>query len=461
MKHSQPSIEDVDMAGQKLARSSKTLVKRAASADNKTNNGTTSKKSRPLVIDDSEEEPLPKSSPPQPASKAPSPKKKTEIQEPASSPTKGKFNYHEYMMRKSAGPSAPGSKEIPAGAPDCLEGLTFVFTGELESLRREEAQDLVKRYGGRVTGAPSGKTSFVVVGEGAGASKLAKIEALGLKTLTEDGLLDLIRSSNTTKGEANDKKETTGRTISISPVKVESVKAPKREHHVSRQSKVIAAHGDDIANELWTDKYAPLSESDLIGNHSNYGKLVAWLEGWNSGQTSDRSVLLSGPPGIGKTTSALLACKQAGFEYVEMNASDTRSKSSLHERVRDIIDNRSLAGFVDFFGSIKVSLLPSRIIVMLGESPRGRRSKGQGVFQETSFDHGRGRRNVLGRPRRNGRIDPIDQKDQGKGTDTSHVYRGLFRFQSSAFVMTGAVQKYGHWPIIVWICDSVGRMHVQ
>lgn len=40
-----------------------------------------------------------------------------------------------------------GSKLIPEGAPDALGGLTIVFTGELESLGREEATTLAKRYG--------------------------------------------------------------------------------------------------------------------------------------------------------------------------------------------------------------------------------------------------------------------------------------------------------------------------
>jgi replication factor C subunit 1 len=48
---------------------------------------------------------------------------------------------------RAAGPRAPGSKEIPEGVPGCLEGLTFVFTGELESLGRDDATELAKRYG--------------------------------------------------------------------------------------------------------------------------------------------------------------------------------------------------------------------------------------------------------------------------------------------------------------------------
>lgn len=47
---------------------------------------------------------------------------------------------------RAAGPRAPGSKDIPEGKPGCLAGLTIVFTGELESLGRDDAVDLAKRY---------------------------------------------------------------------------------------------------------------------------------------------------------------------------------------------------------------------------------------------------------------------------------------------------------------------------
>ena len=49
--------------------------------------------------------------------------------------------------------------------PECLEGLTFVFTGIMENLSREEGADLVKCLGGRVTGQVSSKTTYLVVGE--------------------------------------------------------------------------------------------------------------------------------------------------------------------------------------------------------------------------------------------------------------------------------------------------------
>lgn len=66
----------------------------------------------------------------------------------------------------------------------------------------------------------------------------------------------------------------------------------------------------------------------------------------------EKAILISGPPGIGKTTSAHMACKQLNLDTVEMNASDTRSKASLQEHVRDIIDNRSLSKFSEFFSKV-------------------------------------------------------------------------------------------------------------
>ena len=54
----------------------------------------------------------------------------------------------------------------------------FVITGVLESLEREEIGDIIKKYGGKVTTSISGRTSYVIVGEEAGESKLAKVTQL-------------------------------------------------------------------------------------------------------------------------------------------------------------------------------------------------------------------------------------------------------------------------------------------
>ena len=74
-----------------------------------------------------------------------------------------------------------------------LEGKTFVFTGELETMTREQAQNLAKENGAKVSGSVSSKTYAVIAGKDAG-SKLKKAEELNIKILTETDFLNLIKN---------------------------------------------------------------------------------------------------------------------------------------------------------------------------------------------------------------------------------------------------------------------------
>ena len=56
-----------------------------------------------------------------------------------------------------------------------MDGLTFVIMGILESIEREEAADLIQRYGGKVTQSVSKKTSYVIIRQDPGESKLSKV----------------------------------------------------------------------------------------------------------------------------------------------------------------------------------------------------------------------------------------------------------------------------------------------
>ncbi len=72
-----------------------------------------------------------------------------------------------------------------------LAGKTFVITGTLPTLKREEAKELIEKAGGKVTGSVSKKTDYLLLGEAAG-SKLEKALELGITQLTEAQLLELI-----------------------------------------------------------------------------------------------------------------------------------------------------------------------------------------------------------------------------------------------------------------------------
>lgn len=73
-----------------------------------------------------------------------------------------------------------------------LKGLTFVLTGTLPSLTREDAKKMIEIAGGKVSASVSKKTNYVVAGADAG-SKLAKAQELGLKVVNEEQLLDLLK----------------------------------------------------------------------------------------------------------------------------------------------------------------------------------------------------------------------------------------------------------------------------
>jgi len=73
-----------------------------------------------------------------------------------------------------------------------LEGYTFVITGTLPSLSRDEATALIKANGGKVTSSVSKKTDYLLCGEDAG-SKLTKAESLGINIIDEDELYKMIK----------------------------------------------------------------------------------------------------------------------------------------------------------------------------------------------------------------------------------------------------------------------------
>ncbi|ESW04506.1 hypothetical protein PHAVU_011G100500 [Phaseolus vulgaris] len=278
----------------------------------------------------------------------------------------GRGGFMNFGERKD--PPHKGEKEVPEGAPNCLAGLTFVISGTLDSLEREEAEDLIKRHGGRVTGSVSKKTNYLLCDEDIGGRKSEKAKELGTSFLTEDGLFDMIRASKPAKSPSQAEKKPVNKAVAVAP-KVSPkplVKVPLSSRSPSKQAKPVAATTIE-SSVMWTEKYRPKDPKDIIGNQSLIVQLRNWLKAWNE-QFSDtgnkkkgkkqndsvlkKAVLLSGTPGIGKTTSAKLVCEQLGFQAIEVNASDSRGKAdskiekgisgSKTNSVKELVTNESI-----------------------------------------------------------------------------------------------------------------------
>ena len=94
---------------------------------------------------------------------------------------------------RGAGVRWPEGAGVDRGAPKPLAGKTFVLTGTLPVLTRDDAKELIEAAGGKVSGSVSKKTDYVVAGSEAG-TKLAKAEALGVAVIGEAQLRALLGS---------------------------------------------------------------------------------------------------------------------------------------------------------------------------------------------------------------------------------------------------------------------------
>ncbi|KAL7795197.1 replication factor RFC1 C terminal domain-containing protein [Trichoderma ceciliae] len=286
----------------------------------------------------------------------------------------------------SAQPSLPAD-ELPEGEEECLSGLSFVLTGVLQTIGRDEAQALVKRYGGKVTGQPSSKTSFVVLGGDAGPSKLAKIKSHGIRTIDEHGLFDLIRKlpayGGTGKGaqKAQEKKKAEEDKIKQQIAEMEAEEKAKKLEAEKAAKKLAVSRGQTSSappDLLLTSKYAPTQLNQICGNKAQVEKIQNWLRNWPKskkynfqrrgadGMGGERAIIISGPPGIGKTTAAHLAAKLEGYDVLESNASDSRSKKLVEAGVSDVMNNTSLLGFYAGDGK-SVDATKKKIVLIMDE----------------------------------------------------------------------------------------------
>lgn len=166
-----------------------------------------------------------------------------------------------------------------------------------------------------------------------------------------------------------------------------------------------------LANAMWTEKYRARKFTELIGDERTHRSVLRWFTGWDpivfpglskpkKGQKPGNNVddderahrkvmLLSGPPGLGKTTLAHVCARQAGYEVLEINASDDRSRDVVRGRIRDALGTENVKGMNVEVGESKVRKVGRPVCVVVDEVDgvvSGSGGGGEGGFMKALID---------------------------------------------------------------------------
>eukprot|EP00930_Biecheleria_cincta_P083339 TRINITY_DN7292_c0_g2_i1.p1 TRINITY_DN7292_c0_g2~~TRINITY_DN7292_c0_g2_i1.p1 ORF type:complete len:805 (-),score=177.23 TRINITY_DN7292_c0_g2_i1:130-2517(-) len=301
-------------------------------------------------------------------------------QEPAKSPSVPGQATSQSVSEPSVKTQAT-ALDASRNAPD---SIIVCFAGEL-SVDQEEAEDRVKHAGAKVGKGVGVQTSILVMAprldDGRPTTDSAKYKQyVNLKAKGKTQLEVIAEEEFLKRFPALPKKLPTPQKAKPAAVPRDAV-LPKTANRVK----------PDQLGSNWVDCYAPRSAGDLIGNPGQMKKLADWLRDWEDvvlrGNTKKvafrqgqgvpenlnaRAALVSGPPGIGKTSTCRMVAQQhGGYDVLEYNASDARGQKVIQEMAEGIADNTTIS-----FGGGKAAQTRRAVIIMdevdgMGAGDRG------------------------------------------------------------------------------------------
>lgn len=161
---------------------------------------------------------------------------------------------------------------------------------------------------------------------------------------------------------------------------------------------------------MWTEKYRAKKFTDLVGDERTHRSVLRWLKGWDpivfpgsskshtkgskkaeahEEQRHRKILLLTGPPGLGKTTLAHVCARQAGYEVQEINASDERSSNVVKGRIRDMVGTENVRGINTTTANGRVRKAGKPVCVVVDEVDgvvSGSGGAGEGGFIKALID---------------------------------------------------------------------------